>query len=106
MSNDTELESANIKFNFTLENINFTENKSFHIYVIKSNKIPFGDFLENPGICCSERGGFVCDGKFIEKKKDTYSKMLKDNSLFFRDYFFTGNYTKENFNKIFVNEVI
>ena len=99
--------NANINFNMTIRNFNsnsteiLIEKKSFHVYLIEINLIPHFDFLYNPGICCSEIGGYICDKNFLNEKSEkinkninnnntTFSIMLKDHSLFYKDYFFFG----------------
>jgi len=51
--------------------------------------------LNNPAICCSSEGGSICDDFYNENdnklKNDNLkvSNLLKDNSLFYRDYIFS-----------------
>jgi len=86
-------EKANLSFAFNLEfNATSLENKSFHIYLIKSDIIPYFDLLNNPAICCSAEGGSICDDFYNEndgrfKNDDTkFSNLLKDHAEFYKDY--------------------
>lgn len=78
-------------------------NKTFHIYLIKSDIIPHFDLLNNPSICCSEKGGSICDDFFNENdyhlKNDNIilSNLLRDHAEFYRD--FTLNESNPNFFK-------
>lgn len=86
-------EKANLSFAFNFEfNSTSIENKSFHVYLIKSDIIPHFDLLNNPAICCSSEGGSICDDFYYEydnkiKNNDLkISSFLKDHAEFYRDY--------------------
>lgn len=93
MENTTE--QASLFIDFYLEfNSTSLENKTFHIYLIKSDIIPHFDLLNNPAICCSVEGGSICDDYFVEndeKLKNNNMKvsyLLRDHSEFYKDYEF------------------
>ena len=90
------LKQAEFNYNLTITKSHVNNNdvssnsdqETFHIYLIKSDIIPFFDLLNNPAICCSREGGVICEEGFelnYANATDSSNKLLKTYATFYKD---------------------
>lgn len=68
-------------FNYTLEvTYNSNGDDTFHLYLIEPHLIPHFDMMSTPAICCSPKGGVICDE---ENQKGPY---LDSISFYYKNF--------------------